>query len=66
MSQLIEPELPELTFSCGKCWGSGKLPSGTPCASCNGTGELLSRDGEKLLEFLGRHWKPKQIADGGV
>ena len=49
----IEFELEEL---CWNCFGKG-TKQGQECEFCNGIGYVPTNDGQKVLEFLKRHWK---------
>jgi DnaJ-class molecular chaperone len=63
----MQIEIPdfELEQMCGHCNGDGKsdwdhtwerLPKAATCWQCNGKGYLVTEMGEKILDFLQKHW----------
>lgn len=53
MSQTIKPEMPELEHECVECDGDGGKMF--RCEPCGGTGQVLTQEGYKLLDFIRRH-----------
>lgn len=52
--------LPELEKKCWKCWGTGIIhiedhSEMIACPECGGIGWVPTEDGQRLLDFLGRH-----------
>lgn len=48
---------------CPTCNGMGRihLPGSTSvvdCENCHGTGVVPNNDGNAIIEFLNRHWRP--------
>lgn len=54
----------ELTRDCRKCdgygytypWGGPRAMERVECDRCRGTGEVLSANGEQLIQFLKTYW----------
>ncbi len=53
-----------LEKKCSRCdwceYFSASRMARVPCVYCKGTGKELTEEGEELLEFLKRHWKPRR------
>ena len=58
MSKLVDEKnfLESLDVPCWRCHGAGK-PNWHECATCDGSGYLLSEAGLQLLRFITRHDK---------